>query len=424
MAAKQQNLARRIVTAYVLMTVVVAGLFSLMVIEAVSYAEDYFAEAALTRDLDSIIVATDAGQPLQVDRDMELFVGAVYRPETLPAWLSELGAGFHEVHPEGKELHVLVRDVAGKRYVLVQNLDEFEYREDILQLIVLSAFTLSILIAWLIGTLLARRVIAPVIRLAGQVRHREQLLPLAPLLAADYARDEVGQLAVAFDETLGKLRQALERERLFASDVSHELRTPLMVIASTCDLLLAQGVSDPQQHGRIVRMRASCEEMRELVEVFLQLARTPRDKGGSTDQVTLGQVAGAQQAHWRAEAASRGLELKLTREAEDAGRYPAPQLRAVVSNLLRNALHYSDRGFVLFVLGCVCFRVCDSGAGIPLSRRETVFQPFVRGDSSRGDGLGLGLSLVQRICLQQGWRIRLDEHAGGGCEFRVDFSAS
>ncbi|MDP2169734.1 MAG: HAMP domain-containing sensor histidine kinase [Rhodocyclaceae bacterium] len=424
MAARQQTLARRIVTAYVLMTVVVAGLFSLMVTEAVGYAEDYFAAAALTRDLDSIIMATDAGQPFQVDSDMDLFVSTNDQRGSLPAWLDGLGTGLHEIYRDGAEVHVLIRDVADKRYALVQNLAEFEYREKILKVIVLSAFALSILIAWLIGTLMARRVIAPVIRLAGQVRHREQLLPLAPALAADYASDEVGQLAAAFDETLGKLRQTLERERLFASDVSHELRTPLMVIASTCDLLLAQGIADPQQLDRIERMRASCEEMRELVEVFLQLARAPRDKGGSTNQITLGQVASEQQARWLHEAASRGLEFKLTREAEDAGLYPAPQLRAVVSNLLRNALHYTDRGFVQLVLRSGGFSVCDSGAGIPPSRREAVFQPFVRGDSSRGDGLGLGLSLVQRICRQQGWRIRLDEHAGGGCEFRVDFFGS
>nr|GFD58533.1 hypothetical protein [Tanacetum cinerariifolium] len=66
------------------------------------------------------------------------------------------------------------------------------------------------------------------------VRHRDQLLGLAPPLAPDYAADEVGELAVAFDATLGRLRDALSRERLFTSDVSHELRTPLMVLATSC----------------------------------------------------------------------------------------------------------------------------------------------------------------------------------------------
>lgn len=58
--------------------------------------------------------------------------------------------------------------------------------------------------------MLARKVMEPVVRLARQVRHREQLLGLAPPLAPDYANDEVGELAASFDETLGRLRDALK----------------------------------------------------------------------------------------------------------------------------------------------------------------------------------------------------------------------
>lgn len=423
MSCRQQALARRIVASFVLLTLLVSGLFSLMVIEAASYAEDFFSEESLNQEFENLLAAESAGQPLHTSRGTQLYVVAPAAPSTLPPWLAGMGPGYQEIYLDGVEQHILIGDVGERRYVLVQVLEEFEQREDILRVIVAVAFACSVLAAWGIGVLISRRVIAPVTRLAGQVRHRAQLLPLAPPLAPDYANDEVGQLAAAFDETMGTLREALERERLFTSDVSHELRTPLMVIASTCDLLLAQGLGDPHQEEKVRRMLDSCAEMRELVEVFLQLARAPQEKGGDDGAVSLGEVAQEQIEHWRAEAAARNLELTLTTEAADTGRYPAPQVRAVISNLLRNALHYTDQGFVRLVLRSGSFSVCDSGAGIPPDRRETIFQPFVRGDASRGDGLGLGLSLVQRICRQQGWRIRLDEYPGGGCEFRVDFSA-
>jgi signal transduction histidine kinase len=260
-----------------------------------------------------------------------------------------------------------------------------------------------------------------VIRLSGQVQHREQQLSGAPPLAAGYPPDEVGRLAAAFDATLSELRQALERERIFTSDVSHELRTPLMVIASSCDLLLARGLDDSKQQAQVWRMQAACVEMQELVETFLRLARTHDDEREEAE-ATLAQIAGEQIDRLRSEAADRGLEFGLRSEGEDAGRYPAPLLRAVLSNLLRNAIHYTDRGHVRLVLRPGSFSVCDSGAGIPPEQRESIFRPFVRGDSSRGDGLGLGLSLVQRICQRQGWRIHLSETASGGCEFRVDLS--
>jgi len=70
------------------------------------------------------------------------------------------------------------------------------------------------------------------------------------------------------------------------------------------------------------------------------------------------------------------------------------------------------------------FSVLDSGAGIPEAERALVFRPFARGGSTRGDGIGIGLSLVQRICDRQGWRITLSPREGCGCEFRVELRTS
>lgn len=421
----EKSLARRIVTAFVLMTLVVAGVFSLSVLMAMSYVEEQYATYSLNKQLDDILNALDRGRPFHLDQDMALYVVGADGQPPLPAWLGKVRPGFQEAYRDDKEYHVMVRDLDGKRYALLLDQEELDRREDILKMILAAAFMLSVLAAWGLGLLMARRVIAPVTRLSDQVQHREQLLTAAPPLAADYAPDEVGRLAAAFDATLGQLRQALERERFFTSDVSHELRTPLMVIASSCELLLEQGLADARQQNQIRRILASCMEMRELVETFLDLARAPESQSrGDGGEAGLHEVAGELIDRFRGEAVARGLDLSLAREGDDAGRYPAPLLRAVLSNLLRNAIHYTDRGYVRLVLRPGGFSVCDSGVGIPTAERETMFRPFVRGDTSRGDGLGLGLSLVQRICQRQGWRIRLDEHKDGGCEFRVDFSSS
>lgn len=417
---ERQSLARRIVAAFVLLALVVATLFSLTVVISIGYTEDYYAASSMNRELDDLLGALDKGLPFHLDQDMELHVRGPDGQPPLPAWLAGVRSGFQEIDRGGDEFHVLAREADGTLYVLVQDPDEFERRESVLYGVVAAAFILSMLSAWGLGLLMARRVIAPVIRLSGQVQHRERLLSAAPL-AADYPPDEVGCLAAAFDAALDQLRRALERERFFTSDVSHELRTPLMVIASSCDLMLARGVGDPKQLEQVRRIQAACAEMQELVDTFLRLARTPGD-GSEEAEATLAQLAAEQVDRLRPEAAGRGLELSLVKEGEDGGRYPTPLLRAILSNLLRNAIHYTDEGHVRLVLRVGGFSVCDSGAGIPPEQRESVFRPFVRGDRSRGDGLGLGLSLVQRICRRQGWHIRLDGNPAGGCEFRVDFS--
>jgi len=288
----------------------------------------------------------------------------------------------------------------------VQEQHEFEAREKALFSVVLAGFLLSVVGAWGLGLVMAKRVMTPVSRLAQQVRHREQLHPLAPPLAPEYADDEVGQLAAAFDSTLGQLRQSLERERLFTSDVSHELRTPLMVIATSCELL-EQAPLEPRQREQLARVNRASEDMRDLVQTFLQLAR-------SNDIVfaascSLQQIADEQVRHWEPLMHEKGLVFECQSEGLDSGAYNPTLLRTVLANLLRNAWHYTDTGYVRLVVETGAFRVEDSGAGIPEDQREQIFRPFVRGKHSRGEGLGLGLSLVKRICSHQGWTISVKD---------------
>ena len=73
----------------------------------------------------------------------------------------------------------------------------------------------------------------------------------------------------------------------------------------------------------------------------------------------------------------------------------------------------------LWQVGADGFVVEDSGVGIPEEQREAMFQPFVRGAEGRGEGLGLGLSLVRRICQLQGWTVTLGDSAAGGCRFEI-----
>lgn len=418
----ERSLSGRIVTAFTLMTTVVAGLFALAIVIFINQAEVQLVAEGMDRQLDVIISTVSEGEKPYLGPELTLFRAPSADATALPHWLRGLAPGFSEIEHDGVDWHVLTRDQAGKRYILVLDQVDFEQREHRLYVAAGSGFVLSLLAAFIIGTLTADKVIAPVIRLSRQVRHRDQLLSLAPPLAADYPADEVGQLAASFDDTLNRLREALDRERLFTSDVSHELRTPLMVIASSCELLLETLPAAARERKQIKRIEHASEEMRELVETFMWLARGQQANRQPASMNTLQHIAEEQYRRWRPEALQRKLTLQLIVEEADDTPYPTPMLRAVISNLLRNALHYTDKGGVQLVVQGRHFRVVDSGAGIPVSERLSVFRPFVRGGSTRGDGIGIGLSLVQRICAQQGWNIGLSDAAGGGCVFEVDLA--
>jgi signal transduction histidine kinase len=419
----KQSLAQRIIIAFALMSALVAGAFAMGIVATVHLVEEKLISAGLGGDLQRLLLMDNvADWSHRPEPDQLFYFSGGPGDFQLPKDLRHLEPGFHEVFRENLSYHAMVEIVDGRRYVLLQDQSDFEERERVLFAVVLVGFVLSLALAVFLGWVLARKVMAPVVRLARQVRHRDQLLGLAPPLAPDYAADEVGELAVAFDATLGRLRQALTRERLFTSDVSHELRTPLMILASSCELLLENPGIDQRGRAQVERIARACEEMRELVQTFLMLARAQREDASMSPQQSLGQVAEDLLGLWREPIESKGLKLIFEPGEPEAKGYNATLLHAVMGNLLRNALHYTEQGFIRLTLTGAGFLVEDSGVGIPEEKREAMFEPFVRGSEKRGEGLGLGLSLVQRICENQGWSVSLTTMEPSGCRFQVELS--
>ncbi len=416
----KQPFARRIVIAFTLMTLLVSGMFSLGIVAVVYFIEEQLVTDEMSREMDSVLNEDLAnGLPPRLDASTRFFASTLSR-YAMPQELAGLAPGFTEWVRGDEAYYVFIRDVAGERYVLMEDQHEFEARENALFTAVFIGFLLSVFGAWGLGRLMASRVMAPVSRLASQVRHRDQLHPLAPPLALQYPDDEVGHLAAAFDSTLGQLRQTLERERLFTADVSHELRTPLMVTLGACELL-EQAELPLRARQKVARIQRAAKEMHELVEAFLLLARARPEQSSFAANTSLKAVALEQSERWGALLREKGLTFELVEEGEDDGAYNHTLLGTVMSNLLRNAAHYTDHGMVRLILARDGFRVEDSGVGIPLAEQERMFQPFVRGGERRGEGLGLGLSLVKRICALQGWEVGVTPHEPQGSCFRVCF---
>ena len=416
----KHSLKQRIVSVFALMSTLVAGVFAVGIIATVHVVEKRLTIISLGGNLHRLLSQDRIEDWRHRPEKGELFyadegIGDVAMVDDL----TDLKPGFQEFFRGDLAYYAMVEQVGSRRYVLLRDQLEFKKRERILFGVVLIGFVLSVLLAVLLGRLLASRVMAPVSRLAGQVRHRDQLLLMAPTLARDYAKDEVGALAKSFDETLGRLRDALSREKLFTSDVSHELRTPLMVLASSCELLLEYPKLDERSRNQVRRISKATDGMNQLVQTFLLLARTEGKNVPTEQQAPLSQIAEELMDVWHVAIEEKGLEFVYDPGCDAGESYNAPLLRSVMGNLLRNAWHYTDEGFIRLTLHAHGFKVEDSGIGIPVEKQQAMFQPFVRGDEQRGEGLGLGLSLVQRICANQGWTVHLTSREPAGCCFTV-----
>lgn len=418
--SKKQSLTARIIAAFFIMTLVVGGMFTAGLIAVVHRIEQQFMTRELEENMDLYLSAGFSSRSDFIVKKGVYLFDSQRKPEDIPAEFRRLGLGYHEVVDEHQAWHVLVRQVNGQKFILAENQDILESRERRLYEVVLASYAVSLILAFALGWILSKRVIKPVIKLAALVRGKihDPDKPHASL-APEFANDEVGQLAHAFDEAISALYQTLQRERLFTSDVSHELRTPLMVISSSAELIRETTQLDVQPAKHLQRIMSATQEMQSIVDTFLLLARSEQQQDQVKGRLTLTDVAQEQIIYLQSEAAKKNLNLELVSEADSPILYADAYLRAVISNLLRNAINYTSDGYVRLIIGHRSFRVEDTGPGIPVDDQASIFHPFKRGSNSTGEGLGLGLSLVERICQHQGWSVSVSTLKPHGTSFQV-----
>jgi len=298
----------------------------------------------------------------------------------------------------------------------------------------------GLVIAAVVGSVIVRRNLAPLRRVAATAR-RVSSMPLdrgdvalaerVPDVHAD-PRTEVGQVALAFNRMLGHVGAALAarhasetRVRQFVADASHELRTPLASIRGYAEYAQLSGGTDlPDDVAHALsRVRSQTERMSELVDDLLLLARL--DAGRPLDSApvdltrlvvdAVGDAHAAGPDHvWHLDVPDDVVEV-LGDES---------RLHQVVGNLLANARSHTPPGTTVSVSLTVpggsaarqaVLAVVDDGPGIAPELLPDVFERFARGEGSRTRGAGstgLGLAIVAAVVEAHGGSVAVESRPG------------
>lgn len=340
---------------------------------------------------------------------------------SIPAFLRDLPPGSHEISADGSSYHILVDTLGAETIYLVKDATLFEAREQMVASALWATVLGAALLALGVGYWLSRKVMAPV---ASLVQRVTTLAPdtRASQLAVHFARDEVGELADAFDRYHDRLTAFVEREQQFTADASHELRTPLTVIKGAVELLLANA-NLPERSQRVVyRIDRASREMSQLVEALLFLAR---DQGASSG--THGEHANVAEVVHASVEAHRYLWTKkpLRVEVQIQENFIVPVASAVlgivVGNLLRNAITYTPGGEVTIRVAEPRIIIRDTGPGIAPEDLPHVFERHYRGRATHHGGSGLGLAIVQRVCARHDWHVDLTSLPEQGTEAVLTF---
>ena len=206
-----------------------------------------------------------------------------------------------------------------------------------------------------------------------------------------------------------QLRRQNERLNEFASVISHDLRNPLNVAQARATLLAEQAESD-----HLEPLLRALDRMEAIVEDTLTLARQG-DTISETESVSLTDLVGKCWGTVDTDDATIEIIDEMTFQGD------LDRLRHVFENLFRNAVEHGGSDVTVRV-GCHDERgiyVEDDGPGIPVEKREEVFEP---GHSSAHGGTGFGLTILKRIVEAHGWELSVTDGTDGGARFEFEMA--
>ncbi len=231
--------------------------------------------------------------------------------------------------------------------------------------------------------------------------------------------------------TAGPIDRARRRQLEFAADASHELRTPLAVIEAETSLAVAGLGAGDRDGGALTRIAAETQRMRTIVEDLLWLSRfdsMPPDPTVEPVDATTALEVGAGRFATIADRAGVRLERVAGTATPALIDAPAEWIDRLIGVLLDNACRYTPAGGTVMVgvtreRHHVRLTVSDTGPGIPVARRERIFERFHRG-TSEGDGAGLGLAIGNAIVGATHGRWQIADVPGGGISVGVVWPVS
>lgn len=268
MSEQPMSLRRRVTLASTALGFLLSLLFSIVVVGITEDYEHVLAVEILSGQAEDYGLRLSNDLPAQLPETHRL---SGYRGVDIPARYARYPLGISE-DPDSDGVHIGMFDTSAGRLAFVIDLGDIERLERHLNLFLAAMVVLGTAFSGWLGWMLAGAALAPVSRLATAV----DALPVEPqatALEGTVSRDQLGRLAQAIDAYQGRLVEADAHEQAFFADASHELRTPIAVVQGATEVLLDEPEADPARRMRLQRVERGIQELSDLIEAMLGIAR-------------------------------------------------------------------------------------------------------------------------------------------------------
>ena len=297
-----------------------------------------------------------------------------------------------------------------------------------LRIFLLTAVPSVLVFATLFARFLARRALKPISKIIKTARDIGQGQELSQRIPVFKVQDELGQLALTFNEMMDRLENSFAQMRQFSSDASHELRTPLTVLQGQNELVLSK-LRDPKEYQEVII--SNLEEIKYMSKVLEDLFVLSRSDENQVllnyKRMDLRDLVEEVCRHAEILAEEKNISIVIAFLEQVKINGDEVRLRQMVWNILHNGIKYTQPGGELKVSlleesGFALLSIQDTGIGIPEKDLPFIFDRFYRVDKARSKdegGSGLGLSICRHIAEAHKGKIKVESKPGLGTRFKI-----
>lgn len=297
-----------------------------------------------------------------------------------------------------------------------------------LQIFLFASVPSVLIFATLFARFMAKRALKPISRIiatAGEIGQGQELSKRIPVLKI---KDELGQLALTFNEMMNRLENSFKQVRQFSSDASHELRTPLTVLRGQNELILSKS-RKPEEYQEVIA--SNLEEinyMSKVLEDLFLLSKSDENQVSlECKQVALKLLVEEVCKHAEVLSEEKNIKIVVAFLEDVHIKGDEVMLRQMIWNILQNGIKYTQRGGELKISlqedgEFALLAIQDTGIGIPEEDLPSIFNRFYRVDKARSKsegGSGLGLSICRQIAEAHKGAIEVESKPGIGTRFKI-----
>jgi len=311
-------------------------------------------------------------------------------------------------------------------FVAAKDIYEFRHMHQLLLIMVLLYF-ISVIIVFFLGQWFSKNALSPINRITGEVKFI-QATSLDKRLHTGNGKDEIAELSVTINHLLEHLEQSFNAQKLFVANASHELRTPLTSIIGLIEVTLRNERTADEYRKVLANLLTETTRINELINTLFELVNTNID-ADETGDVRLDELMWQLKDEWENKLAGSTINVEFL-PCQGNTSYTIQGnwllLFIAIGNIIKNALKFSNRQPVACRVYCesnlAIIAIADKGIGIQPADQNNIFRPFYRGTNTRGfDGMGIGLSLSEKILKLHNAVIEVQSQAGNGATFFIKF---